>query len=166
MNFSATVEIIGINPFVEPPESVLSAIFEQAGRTKSPIPVRGRINGAAFVQTLVRFKGRWRLYINGPMLKGTGLKVGDRADMEIDFDPRPRETPVPPEFSKALRADSVARREFGKLTPSRQKEILRYLGNLKTEEFRKRNIERVLKHLRGEETDALHAVMRKGKGEK
>jgi hypothetical protein len=163
--FSATIFKVGINPVVDPPDGVLRKLFEKAERSKDPIPVRGRLNGAEFVQTLVKYQGAWRLYINGPMLKASGLKVGDTASVEIEFDPRPHETPMPPKFVRALSKDAVAKAAFDILTASRKKEILRYLGFLKTEESRDRNIERVLAHLRGEKAETLHALMRKKKDE-
>ena len=69
-SFSAKIYIISkINPVVDLPDDVLSAIFAQAGRSKGPIPVRGRLNGAEFIQTLIKYEGAWRLYLNGPMRK-------------------------------------------------------------------------------------------------
>ncbi len=56
-SFTAEVLIIGINPYVGIPEDVLSALFEQAGKSKGPIPVRGTLNGKRFVQTLVKYQG-------------------------------------------------------------------------------------------------------------
>ena len=43
--FKATIEIIGVNPYVLLPEKVLNAIFEQAQKNKGPIPIKGKING-------------------------------------------------------------------------------------------------------------------------
>jgi hypothetical protein len=165
-SFSAKIFKIGINPVVDPPDKVLEFVFEQAGKSKGPIPVRGRLNGAEFIQTLVKYKGAWRLYINGEMLKASGLSVDDTANVEIEFDPRPREVPVPPKFAKALKDDKTANAEFDKLTPGRKKEILRYLGFLKSEDALDRNIDRVLKHLRGENAETLHALMKKEKPRK
>lgn len=161
--FTETIYKIGVNPVVDPPNDDLLVIFKQAGRSTGPIPVCGRLNGADFIQTLVRYQGAWRFYINGPMLKASGLKVGDTANVEIEFDPRARETPMPKKLAAALKKDKTARAEFEKLAPSRKKEILRYLGFLKSEESLERNIERVLAHLRGEKADTLHALMRKKK---
>lgn len=39
LKFKADIKIIGINPFVFVPEKVLSEIFKQAQKDKSPIPV-------------------------------------------------------------------------------------------------------------------------------
>ena len=131
--FRAAIYKIGINPVVDPPEDVLQALFEQAGKSKGPIPVCGRLNGAEFIQTLVKYQGAWRLYINDPMLKASGLKVGDTAHVEIEYDPRQRNVPMPKKFALALSKNKIAKEAFDSLPPSRQKEILRYLGSLKTD---------------------------------
>jgi Domain of unknown function (DUF1905) len=78
-SFTAYIEIIGVNPFVSLPEKTLKSLFKQAKKEKGAIPICGKINGHSFIQTLVKYKGKWRLYVNGPMLKHTKLKVGDKA---------------------------------------------------------------------------------------
>jgi hypothetical protein len=163
-SFSAKIFIISkINPVVDVPDDVLQAIFEQAGRSKGPIPVRGFLNGAEFIQTLIKYEGGWRLYLNGEMRSAAGIDTGDIANVEIEYDPRPREEPLPEKLAAALENNAVARAEFEKLSPSRKKEILRYLNSMKTEESLVRNIEKVIKHLVGEPTDKLHGLMRKEK---
>ncbi|HEX6123962.1 MAG TPA: YdeI/OmpD-associated family protein [Pyrinomonadaceae bacterium] len=161
IKFSSTINKIGINPVVDPPEKVLIRIFDQAGKTSGPIAVHGKLNGAAFTQTLVKYRGVWRLYINGPMLKASGLKVGDKVTVEISFDPRPRDVKMHDQLIEALRREPVAKAEFDKLSPSRKKEISRYLNSLKTEASVERNIQRVLGHLRAEATDAQYGLMRR-----
>ena len=52
--FSATLDIIGINPYVPVPEDLLAELFVRAGRDKGPIPVCGTLNGTSYEQTLVR----------------------------------------------------------------------------------------------------------------
>lgn len=148
---------------VDPPDYVRDVIFKQAGRSKGPIPVCGTVNGAEFIQTLVKYQGAWRLYINAEMLKASGTELGETIDIEMEYDPRPRETPVPQKLAKALKKDKTARAAFERLSASRQKEICRYIGLLKSEESIDRNVERVIKHLRGEDAPTLHALMRKPK---
>ena len=132
VSFSAKIGKLSINPVVDPSEKVLNAIFKQAGRSTGPIAVCGTINGAEFIQTLVKYRGAWRLYINGEMLKASGIRVGDEAKIKIEFDPRPRDIPIPGSFTTALQRNAEAKKAFDALSPSRQKEILRYLGFLKT----------------------------------
>jgi hypothetical protein len=55
--FSATIEIIDINPFVFVPEEILNCIFEKARKSKNPIPIKGTINAVPYTQTLMKFSG-------------------------------------------------------------------------------------------------------------
>lgn len=172
--FNAEILIIIGNPYVRPPDTVLEFIFKQAGKKTGPIPVKGTINGAPFLQSLVRYSGDWRLYINGIMAKSAGLKytgsitaiVGEKIKISIAFNPEPPKFEIHPAFKKELLKDKTAKKAFDKLTPGRQKEISRYLGFLKNEDSISLNIQRIFKHLHGEPTDALHALMHRKKDPK
>src|SRR6187455_1053022 len=144
---SAKIQIIGINPYVLLPASLLKYIFQKAGKDKGAIPVQLKINDKYFIQNLVKYGGKWRLYLNGPMRKAAGKDVGDRIEIQIDFDPRPRTTPIHPKLKKAFKENPTAKKAFEKLSPSRQKEILRYIIFLKSEESVDRNIQRAIAHL-------------------
>jgi hypothetical protein len=159
-SFSQVIFKVGINPCVVPPPDVLSYIFKQAKKRKGPIPVRGTINGAQYIQTLVVYLGYWRLYVNGPMLKNAGLRNGDVASITIEFDPSSRIERPHKEFAAALQKSAKATAAFYKLTPSHQKEINRYLNRIKTDATRKKNIGIVMSYLRGEKPSGLHAVLR------
>src|SRR5262245_51173470 len=163
-SFSARIFIIStINPVVDVPDGVLEYLFKKAGKRTGAIAVKGKLNGAKFTHNIVKYEGAWRLYLNGPMRKAAGIDTGDMAHVEIDYDDAPRVEPMPELLEKALKKNKTARAEFEKLSPSRQKEIKRYLNSMKTEESLVRNVEKVVKHLVGEPTDKLHALMRKEK---
>jgi hypothetical protein len=147
--FKATIDIIGVNPFVLLPASVLKNIFNQAQKDKGPIPVRGLIDGHPFIQTLVKYSGHWRLYVNGPMLKVSGKKVGDIISLQLEFDPIERTIPIHPKLESALTRSKKAKAVFEKLPPSRQKEIVRYISFLKTEISVDRNVTRTIQFLLG-----------------
>jgi hypothetical protein len=89
-------------------------VFAQAGKAKGPIPVRGTVNGADFIQTLIKYQGAWRLYINGQMLKDSGSKVGDTARFEIEFDPRPRDVSMPSHLKQHWVVTRKRRRHSGR----------------------------------------------------
>ena len=150
-SFSAEIFIIGINPYVFLPEEILNYLFKKAGKEKGHIPVYLIINKEKFVQHLVKYSGEWRLYLNTPMRKAAGRDVGDIIDISIDFDAQERVTPMHMKFELALNKNKKARERFNGLPPSRQKEILRYLNNLKTEESLNRNIQRAINSLTGKE---------------
>ena len=148
-SFKAKIHIIGVNPYMLIPASVLSEIFKQAGKNKGPIPVHGTLNGKKYKQTLVKFSGKWRFYLNTPMRRAAGIDVGDSGEVEMEFDPSSRIIPTHPALTKAFLGNKKAKSVFEKLPAYRQKEISRYLGFLKTEESLKRNLEKVLLHLNG-----------------
>lgn len=150
-SFSAKILKIGVNPYVLPPPAVLHELFRQAGKSKGPIPIRGTLNGHKCSQTLVKFSGKWRLYLNTPMRKAAGIDVGDPAHFKIEFDPRSRTLPVHPAIAAAFSKNKKAKTIFEQLPPYRRKEIIRYIGFLKSEESRKRNIEKMLRHLLAKE---------------
>jgi uncharacterized protein YdeI (YjbR/CyaY-like superfamily) len=88
------------------------------------------------------------------MRRAAGIDVGDMANIEIDFDPKPRIISMHPELKKAFVKNKNAKAVFEKLSPYRQKEISRYINSLKTEGSVERNISKVIKHLEGKETFA------------
>lgn len=150
-SFNATLEIIVGNPFVYLPPEVLESLFRQADKRKGFIPVKGAINGKSFQQTLVKYSGDWRLYVNMVMLKNSPKRIGEEIAVEIEFDPSERAIVPHPKWSKALTQNKEADEVFQNLSPSRQKEIVRYISNLKTEESVDRNVERAINFLLGKE---------------
>jgi len=147
--YQAKIYIIGVNPYVLVPVSVLKVIFKQANKSKGAIPVRGYLDGYPYIQTLVRYSGKWRLYLNTPMRKAAKKDVGDTIEVQIEFDPVERVIPIHPKFLKALNIYKSAKTAFEKLSPSRQKEIVRYISFLKTEDSVDKNIARAIAFLSG-----------------
>lgn len=149
--FTAKIFIIGVNPYVLLPPALLQNVMQQAGKDKGPIPVRLCINDKMFTQTLVRYAGEWRLYLNLPMRKAAGKDVGNEITIGMEYDEEERTTPVPVSLQEALRLNKEAKNKFESLPASRQKEIARYINNLKSEEAVKRNVQRAVAFLLGKE---------------
>jgi hypothetical protein len=147
--FKAQIDIIGINPFVFVPDEILKAIFRQAGADKGPIPIRGKINEKAYQQTLVRFQGNWRLYINTIMLKNSPKRIGETVEITIEFDPADRTIKTHPKLIKALAENPEAKAVFDSLPPSTRKEIVRYIAQLKTEASIDKNVIKAIDFLLG-----------------
>ncbi|HUR66119.1 MAG TPA: YdeI/OmpD-associated family protein [Chitinophagaceae bacterium] len=145
--FKARIYKVGINPCVKVPLSITAKLKADKGY----IPIKGTIQHYFFQHTLCPVKGeKYRLHVNGPMLKGGNLKLGDVAHFMIEQDTleRNKNVPMPPIFRKKL-AENKLLTAFQALTPSRQKEVNRYLGNLKTEEALNRNIDKLINVLKG-----------------
>lgn len=150
--FTAVLDLIGINPFVWVPDRILESIFETAGKNKGPIPVKGTINEAPYNQTLVRFRGKWRLYINTSMLSHSPQRIGEKIQVTIAYNEiAPPETKAPAAFELALKKDREAKAVYDQLAPYLRKEINRYLSGLKTQESIHKNVIRALNFLKGKE---------------
>ena len=149
--FEAKIEIIGVNPYVLLTDEILRGLFEQAGKDKGAIQIKGKINGHAFLQNLVKYSGYWRLYLNTPMRTASKTVVGDSVAIEVEFDPEPRIIPMHPKLKQALEDDTKARQVFDSLSPSHQKEVVRYINHLKSEESIDRNVIKAMAYLHGKE---------------
>jgi len=148
-SFVAQLEIIGINPFVPVPENVLSLLMAAAGKSKGPIPIKGTLNGAEFQQTLVKYQGAWRLYVNTAMLKNSPKRIGEMIQMTVSFDSSDRSIHPHPKLLEALEQNKQAKEKFDALIPSLQKEIIRYISFLKTEASIDRNVAKAIDFLMG-----------------
>src|SRR5438105_2742580 len=126
--FRSKIEIIGVNPFVFVPNKILKNIFDQAGKDKGHIPICGTINSKFYRQTLVKFKGEWRLYINTTMLKNSPKRIGEIIELTIEFDPADRSIKPHPKLEKALKNNKEAKIKFDSLSPFRKQEIIRYIS--------------------------------------
>lgn len=150
LNFEAKLEIIVGNPFVFVPEEILKDLFIKAGKSKGHIPVRGKVNGKAYQQTLLKYSGFWRLYINMVMLKKSPERIGEIIKVSIEIDNSDRTIKPHPKLIEAINQNAKAKSVYDNLPPSQQKEIVRYISFLKTEESIERNIKRAIGYLNGE----------------
>lgn len=152
--FAATIQIRGINPFIQ--VSALRANAIKPGWRK-PLPVLARINGkpekAWRINMMPAGDGDFYLYLRGTIRKESGTAVGDRVQVEIDFDASYEngpQHPVPRWFKQALLENPQAAKNWKALSPSRKKEVLRRFAGLKTQEARARNLSQALHVLKGE----------------
>lgn len=141
------------NPYV--PVTAAQAAKLKAGWRK-PMPVKIRINGAPKeawrINMMPAGDGSFYLYLHGTVRKASQTAVGDVVLVEVTFDAAYRSGPahpMPKTFAAGLNAQPTAKKNWEALIPSRQKELLRYLAALKSDEARRRNIERALEVLSG-----------------
>ena len=150
-SFRAKILKIGINPYVLLSQKKLKSIFAQAGKDKGPIPVKGKLDGHPFQQTLVKYSGKWRLYLNTPMRKAADKDVGDVVVVRLEADLKERIISMHRDLKAALDKNKKAKSAFDTLPPFRKKEIIRYINHLKTEESRIKNVARAIRFLSGNE---------------
>lgn len=153
MKFTGQIELRGINPYVMVSEARAQQIRPD---WKRPIPVMVQVNGQpeppARVNMMPAGDGSFLLYLNGPIRKASVTTVGDTVEVSVAFDDSYRGGPehaMPAEFAARLDANPVAKARWDQLSPSLQKEMLRYFARLKSDEARTRNIEQALNVLNG-----------------
>jgi Domain of unknown function (DUF1905)/Bacteriocin-protection, YdeI or OmpD-Associated len=153
MKFRSIVRLNKINPYV----------LVDAGRAKrlkpgwkKPMPVLAQVNGEPNPPWRINMMpvgdGGFYLYLHGAVRRASETKVGDRVEVSVTFDKAYRGGPMhetPPEFAEGLGLASRAQAAWSRLSPSRRKEILRYFAALKSEEAKRRNVEKALRVLAG-----------------
>jgi len=153
VRFTSTIAIRGINPYV--PVSAARAKRIQP-EWRKPMPVLVRVNGKPAAPWRINMMpagdGSFYLYLHGDVREASGTKVGDRIRVELSFDTKYKNGPMqrlPTWFKAALTKKQTAIKNWQALTPSRKKEILRYLSRLKSPEARARNVQRAVSVLSG-----------------
>ena len=154
LRFTARMEIRGINPFVL--VSAARAKRIKAGWRKR-LPVLVRVNGHPKakpwrINMMPAGNGDFYLYLAGVVRSASGTQVGDTVCVEVEFDAAYHGgplTPMPRELRIALTQDADASSTWKTLTPSRKKEVVRYLVALKSPESLKRNVARLVAQLGG-----------------
>lgn len=121
------------------------------------MPVQVQINGQPTPPWRINMMpvgdGSFFLYLHGDVRKASNTKVGDVVAVDVLFDESYKngpQHPMPAWFREALDKNPQAKNNWEKLTPSRQKEILRYFSWLKSQAAIERNLKRALKVLSGE----------------
>ncbi len=153
MKFTGKIQLRGINPYI-----LVSAA--RASRIKADwkraMPVLIRINGqpdlAWHINMMPVGNGSFYLYLDASIRGASGTAVGDTVEVGIDFDDSYQRGPqhdMLPGFATQLAEQPAARAKWDSLTPSLQKEVLRYLAGLKSDEARERNIQRAMRVLGG-----------------
>ena len=152
MRFTAVMDIRDGNPFV--PVSAARAARLRPGRKALPVLVRvnGKPDPPWRINLMPAGDGSFYLYLHGTVRKASGTKVGDKVAIEMDFDAAYHNGPMHPMpawFKAALAKDTRARANWDQLTPSRRKEVVRYLNWLKSDDAKRRNLEKVMRVLGG-----------------
>ncbi len=167
LRFKAIIEIFNGNPYV-----LISASRAQELKKdwRKPMPVLVQVNGKPDrpwrINMMPIGDGTFYLYLHGDVRKASNTKVGDRVEVAVSFDEVYKNGPMHPMpkwFWEPLKASPKALAAWKDLTPSRQKEILRYFSWLKSDDARKRNVQKALQALSGHEARFMARTWKDGK---
>ena len=147
--FSAKIYKNGINACADVPKE----ITDKMEPLKGYIKVTGKINGFDFEKNLVPVKNKpYRLFINIPMLKGAGAKIGGTVDFALkqNLEAKEKNYPTPKRLTQKLKERKLLDK-FNKLSDSRKKDILKYLNYIKTAKTLEQNIDKLIIKLENNE---------------
>ena len=143
LSFTARIYKLGINPCVDVPAEA-AHYFKRRGF----VPIIGLVDGKTYRATLVpRGDGLHRLYLNEPIRKATRTDVGSDVRFELKLDRTSRVLKTPSDFAFALKAQPGAQTAFRQATPSRRRELLRWITGAKRPETRRSRIQRTIASL-------------------
>jgi hypothetical protein len=153
IRFTAEILIKGINPYV-----LVSAdqALDLKADWRKPMPVLVRVNGkpenAWHINMMPTGSGDFYLYLHNDVRTASQTKLGDTVAIELSFDESYHNGPLhdmPSQFQTLLEQNPSVATNWSNLSPSRQKEILRYLASLKSNEALERNIHKAIYVLTG-----------------
>lgn len=144
MKFRANVETSGKTTmgFQVPPE-----IVEKLGAGKRP-PVRVTINGYTYRSTVAPMGGVFMMGLSAENRAGAKVTGPGPVYVDMELDTAPREVTVPPDFAKALGADSAAKKTFDGLSYSNKSWHVLQIQGAKSDETRQRRIAKSIEALR------------------
>jgi Bacteriocin-protection, YdeI or OmpD-Associated/Domain of unknown function (DUF1905) len=122
---------------------VPAAVSKAVGRARVPVVVRVA-KGAPFRATLLPSgSGRHRLFLNGEMREAAGVKLGDRVALEVRVDREPREVPLPPDLSEALKDEGVLE-TWTSMPPGKREHLVRWIDEAAHETTRQKRVARAV----------------------
>jgi uncharacterized protein YdeI (YjbR/CyaY-like superfamily) len=106
------------------------------------------INGHSWRSRVAIMRGRYLLGLSKANRQAAGVVTGDKVEVELELDTKPRVVAEPADLARALDADRVARRVFESLPYGRKLQHVRAIESAKKPETRERRIEKTIATLR------------------
>jgi hypothetical protein len=128
---------------IQIPNDVIAAL----GAGRKP-PVKLTVNGYAYRSTVATVDGNFMVGLSADHRAASGLAGGDEVEVEVELDTVPREVAVPVELAAALDAEPAARATFDRLSNSYKGYHVSLVTGAKTDETRRRRIEKSIAALR------------------
>ena len=128
--------------YVEVPDAAISAL----GRGRRP-PIAVEVNGYRYRSTPAVYGGRTLLGFRKEVQAAAGLSAGLHVELLFELDEEPRAVTVPSDLEAALRATPGAEAAFAALSFTRRKELVEAVEAARSDETRRRRVERAVTSL-------------------
>lgn len=142
MKFKTKILQTGNNTGISVPEKII----ESLGAGKKP-PVVITLNKYTYRSTVAVMNGLYMVSLSAENRKNANVAGGDELDITIVLDTEPRTVELPEDFKKVLAKNKMAGVAYDKLAPSRKKAMVLSITDAKTEETRKKRIDKAISTL-------------------
>ncbi len=144
MRFRTTIKTSGKNTAGIPvPREVMEAL--NAGK-KPPVTVT--VGGHTYRSSVATVDGQPMIGLSAENRAKAGVAGGDEVDVEVELDTAPREVTVPDDLAAALAGDDDARATWDRLSYSNRSWHVLSIEGAKTDETRRRRVEKSVAALR------------------
>jgi hypothetical protein len=111
-------------------------------------PVRVTIRDHTWRTTPGVYDGVGYIAVNRAVKAATGVDAGDRVRVVMELDTEPRKVELPADLRQALAGDAGARRAFGNLSYSHQREYVQWIEEAKRTDTRARRVAGTVERVR------------------
>jgi hypothetical protein len=125
-----------------------AAVVEKLGEGKAPL-VTVTINGHSYPSAVAARGGKFLIPLSADNRAQAGVAAGDRINVNVELDTKPRTVAVPADFKRALAKNPAAQRAFDALSNSHKKRHVLAIEGAKTDETRQRRITKAIEQLNG-----------------
>jgi hypothetical protein len=119
---------------------------EAFGRARPPVVVK--IADHEWRTTPGVYDGVGYIVVNRSVKAATGVDAGDRVDVAMDVDTKPRRVSVPNDLREALARDEEARGAFEALSFTHRREYVEWIEEAKRAETRARRVAETVERVR------------------
>lgn len=106
-------------------------------------PVVVTIKDYTFRNTIASYDGKFAIGLNMEHRTKSGLKVGDKIEVDLEYDDKPRDVEIPKDMQKVLNSNPKVKEIFDALAYSHRKEYVRWIMEAKKEETRNARLEKL-----------------------
>lgn len=142
MKFKTKILQTGNNTGIEVSEKIL----EKLGGGKKPLVIV-TINNYTYKSAVGKMGNKFMISLSADNRTKAGVVGGETVEINLELDTEPRTIEIPADLKKELNKNKPAKANFEKLAPGKKKAIIVSLLDAKTEETRKRRIEKAIESL-------------------
>ncbi|HZY79309.1 MAG TPA: YdeI/OmpD-associated family protein [Cyclobacteriaceae bacterium] len=143
VKFSTTIVQDGNKAGIVVPDDAV----EKLGAGKRP-PVNITINKFTYRNTVAVMGGKYMIGVSQAIREQANVKGGDKVEVTLELDTKPREVVLHPDFRKALATSKTAQKFFDTLSYSSKLRFTIPIDAAKTDETRNRNIAKAIDNLK------------------